>query len=502
VSVPPEQEEGAAFLRGLAGRDPIETHISAVFVGPDTAYKLKKAVRLPFLDFSTLAARERFARRELALNQPAAPALYRDVLPMVRRPDGQLALGGAGEPLDWVLRMAPVAEGDFLDQVAARGALTPALLDRVADAVAAYHHALPPRFDIDQTAALRRIADGNASSARAAGLPDAPVAEWHRRTLAAIGARAGLFAGRAWSGKVSRGHGDLHLGNLCLWRGEPLLFDALEFDDALATLDVGYDLAFLLMDLEHRVGRAAANRALNRYLGRSGDWSLAGTLVPFLSFRAMVRAHIEAARGRAGEAAAYLRAVADYLASPPNMVVAVGGLPGVGKTSLARALAPELGPAPGAVVVRSDEIRKRLHRLAPELRAPAWSYGPAMNGLVGAELVRAGCVLAMHGHSVILDATFLDPHDRARTERAMAATGVPFVGIWLDAPLPELEARIAARARDASDATIAVLRRAAEHHARAPDWAAVDARDDAAALAAARRTVRERCTALRRRAKI
>lgn len=489
MSLPPEQEEVAAFLRGLAGREPIETHISAVFVGADTVFKLKKAVRLPFLDFSTLEARERFARRELALNRPAAPELYRDVVPVVRQPDGRLALGGPGEPVDWVLRMAPVADGDFLDEVAARGALTPALLDRVADAVAAYHRALPPRFDIDQAAALRRIADGNVTSALAAGLPAEPIATWHRRAVAAVDARAGLFAGRAAAGKVRRGHGDLHLGNLCLWRGAPVLFDALEFDEALATLDVGYDLAFLLMDLQHRLGRAAANRVLNRYLGRTGDWQLAGGLMPWLSVRAMVRAHIEAARGGAGEAAAYLRAAADYLVPALAMVVAIGGLPGVGKTTLARALAPELGPAPGAVVVRSDEIRKRLHGLAPEARAPVWSYGPAMNALVGTELVRAGCLLAVHGHSAVIDATFLEPADRRRSEHAVAAAGARFHGLWLHAPLAELEARIAARVDDASDATAAVLRRAAAHEPGARDWLAVDARDPAAALAEARRAL-------------
>ncbi len=497
MSIPPEQAEIAAFLTGVTGRAPIETHISAVFVGADTAFKLKKAVRLPFLDFSTLAARETFARRELALNRPAAPELYRDVVAVVRRTDGRLALDAPGEVLDWVLRMAPVPDGDFLDKVAARGELPPALLDRVADAVAAYHRRLPPRFDVDQTAALRRIADGNVASALAAGLPAERVRDWHASVLAAIGARAGLFAGRGRAGKIRRGHGDLHLGNICLWRGRPVLFDALEFDDALATLDLGYDLAFLLMDLEHRLGRAAANRVLNRYLARTGDWGLAGGLAPFLSMRAMVRAHVEAARGNAAESAAYLDAAAAYLRPVAAVIVAIGGLPGSGKSTLARALAPELGPAPGAVVVRSDEIRKRLHAIPPEARAPAWSYGPAINALVGADIVLAGCLLGLHGHAAVLDATFLNLADRRRTERAIAATGVPFLGFWLTAPPAQLQARIGARAADASDATLAVLERAARTDPGPADWLPVDASDRAGALDAVRGTLGDNCTKAR-----
>ena len=113
------QEEVVAFLASLAGGKPVETHISLVFLGRDEAWKLKKAVRLSFLDFTTLEARERFCRRELALNAPAAPGLYRDVVPVVRR-DGRLALGGEGEVVDWVLRMARVPEEDFLDRIAER----------------------------------------------------------------------------------------------------------------------------------------------------------------------------------------------------------------------------------------------------------------------------------------------------------------------------------------------------------------------------------------------
>ncbi len=179
---------------------------------------------------------------------------------------------------------------------------------------------------------------------------------------------------RAAAGFVRRCHGDLHLGNLCLWRGRPVLFDALEFDEALATIDVAYDLAFLLMDLEHRLDRAAANRVLNRYVARTGDADLVGGLPAFLSMRAMVRAHVEARSGHADRVDAYLADASAVSEPAAPVVIAIGGLPGTGKSTLARALAPALGAAPGALVLRSDEIRKRQHGVQPEQRLPQSAY--------------------------------------------------------------------------------------------------------------------------------
>ncbi len=471
------------MLQALAGRQPIETHISAVFVGPDTVWKLRKAVRLPFLDFTTLAERHRTARREYELNAPHAPGLYRDVVALVRRPDGALALGEEGETIDWVVRMARVPEGDFLDAIAARGGLDDALLDALGDAVAAWH-AAAPRVAEDEFAAQSRMTEGNLRSARAAGLPEPPLAAWEQAMRAELARRADWLRGRAEAGFVRRGHGDLHLGNLCLWQGRPVPFDAVEFDEAIATGDVAYDLAFLLMDLEHRAGRPAANRVLCRYVARTGDWALVAGLKLFLAQKAMVRAHVEAARGRGAEAAAYLALSLGYLHPPPPVVVAVGGLMGSGKTTLARALAPALGPAPGALVLRSDEIRKRRRGVAPEQRLPADAYAEAESRAVFAELHRAVAETAAAGHAAIADATYLDPAHRRAV--AAAAGAVRFLGVWLEAPLALLESRIAARQGDASDATVAVLRRAAQSGQRPADWLAVDATDAARALATVR----------------
>ncbi|WP_144185930.1 bifunctional aminoglycoside phosphotransferase/ATP-binding protein [Elioraea rosea] len=477
------RDEVVAFLASLAGRPPVETHISLVFLGRDEAWKLKKAVRLSFLDFTTLAARERFCRRELALNAPAAPGLYRDVVPIVRR-DGQLALGGEGEVVDWVLRMARVPEDDFLDRVAERGGLTPSLLDALGDSVAAFHQALPPVAGVDLAEAMRRVVQGNAVAAREAGLPVARVGTWREAAEAGIARLAGHLAARAKGGFVRRAHGDLHLGNLCLWQGRPVPFDALEFDEALATIDTGYDLAFLLMDLEQRSGRAAANRVLSRYVARTSDVALLGALPLYLSTRAMVRAHVTARMGEAARGEALLGAAGAYLRPAKPRLVAIGGLQGTGKTTLARAIAPALGPSPGALVLRSDETRKRLAGVAPEERLPASSYTREASAAVYAALEEAAAAALAHGHAAIVDGVFLAQKERDGIEQVARRAAVPFAGIWLEAPLAVLEARLAARRGDASDADAAVVRQAAARETGGIGWTRLDAASEGLAARA------------------
>jgi aminoglycoside phosphotransferase family enzyme/predicted kinase len=476
MTIPPEQAEVAGFLTGLSGSEPKQTHISAVFVGTDTVYKLKKAVRMPFLDFTTVKQRHRFLLRELEVNRPNAPGIYRDVVPIVRRPDHTLDLGHQEtEAVDWVLRMAPVPAADFLDVIAERDGLTPALLDALGDCVARYHARLPHVPGWDSAGALLRITRGNARSALAAGLPAARVEAWQRGMTAAIEARAPWLAARAAEGFVRRCHGDLHLGNLCLWEGVPVAFDALEFDEAMATIDTAYDLGFLLMDADRRVGRAAANRVMNRYVARTGDAGATAGLPMFMSQRAMIRAHVLAAMDRRDDAAAYLQAAAEYLAPCPASVLAIGGLQGTGKSTLARRLAPGLGPAPGALVLRSDELRKRLHGAGPENRLPPDAYSEASNAAVNRTLIELARTAAAGGHSVIVDATFLDLAMRRDLAEAVREVSVRFLGVWLEAPLPILEQRVGSRKQDASDATVEVLRRSVANDPGAGDWMAVDA---------------------------
>ncbi|MBC9207494.1 AAA family ATPase [Roseomonas aerophila] len=480
MSIPAAQSEAAALLARLTGDEtPVETHISAVFIGQGRALKLKKAIGLGFLDFTRLEDRERFCRCELELNAPAAPALYRAVHKLSRAPDGTLSLGGDGPAEEWVLEMAALPPGDFLDRIAERGELGPALQDALADAVAALHATLPPIQGWDSAGAIARVVAGNITAAHASGLPDARSNAWAARAQADIARLAPALQARAAAGRIRRCHGDLHLGNLVLWHGRPVPFDALEFDEALATIDTGYDLAFLLADLHMRVGRAAANRVLNRYIARTGDAGLVAALPLWLSTRALIRAHVS--QRAAGTGMPWLDAAEQWLAHPPARILAIGGLPGCGKSHLSRALAPGLGAAPGALVLRSDEIRKRRAGVPPEQRLPETAYRAEESAAVHAELFAAAEAAARAGHSVIADAAFLDPAMRAGIAAAAQRAGVPFQGLWLEAPLDLLRRRVAARTGDASDADIAVLDRAAEADTGVIDWARIDAAGDAAA---------------------
>lgn len=467
----PDQAPTYALLQGLSGRPPIETHISAVFVGADTVWKLRRGVKLPFLDFTSLAERQRTALREFELNAPHAPGLYRDVVPVTATDTG-VELAGTGVPVDWVVRMARVPAEDFLDRMADRGALTPALLDQIADAVAALHSTLPPAT-IDYVAALRRAVAGNFRSGRAAGLPANDMRAWGSGIIAELDRLAPWLADRGCRGFVRRAHGDLHLGNLCLWQGRPVAFDALEFDEELATIDLGYDLAFLLMDLDRRCGRAAANRVLNRYVARTGDAALVAGLPLFLSLRALVRAHVSASSGK--DPSGYLATALMSLHPPPGRTLAIGGLQGTGKSTLARQIAPFLGPAPGALVLRSDEIRKRLQGVPPEEHLSQTAYAEPVSRAVRAELLTEFAIAAAAGHAVIADATFLDPADREAVARA--AGTAPFEGVWLEAPMKLLEARLATRTGGASDATAMVLRRAARVDAGTITWTRLNSAD-------------------------
>ncbi|MDR3523922.1 MAG: AAA family ATPase [Acetobacteraceae bacterium] len=458
----------------LSGSAPIETPLSAVFVGADTAWKLRKSVRLPFIDFTHLPTRALAAQRELELNRAWAPTLYRDVIAVTEGAQGP-ELGGNGRVIDHVVRMARVAEGDFLDVRATQGGLSPELLDGLADMVAAMHDALPPA-DNNDLAALLRVTRGNLATARVAGLPQARMSAWEAAVEARLAAHATDLAQRDAAGFVRRCHGDLHLGNLCLFDGKPTAFDALEFSEDMATIDTGYDLAFLLMDLDLRLGRAAANRVMNRYLARRPDFGMLGLMPIFLSLRALIRAHVYGNSGR--DWRPYLDYAEAMLAPPPPVAVAIGGLPGSGKSTIARAIAPLLGPAPGAVVLRSDEIRKRLAGVPPEQRLPESAYTQASSRAVAETLVADFTTVLRAGHAVIADQTFIDPATRAAVQRASG--DVPFFGFWLSAPPDVLRARVAARHGDSSDATVAVLNLMLQSAPNAGNWQEIDSTDPAA----------------------
>ncbi|HSA81548.1 MAG TPA: phosphotransferase, partial [Geminicoccaceae bacterium] len=353
---------------GLPGQsvEQITTHAALIFLVGERAYKMKRPVRYSFLDFSTGAKRLQALEAELRLNRRTAPMLYRRLVPVMWVVDGGYALEGAGQPVEWLLEMQRFDQAALLDRIAERGELDGATIDAVAEAVAGFHDQAEKRPERGGYAAMRQVIDGNAGDL--AGLARTVFAatavdELNERTRAEVERRRDLLEQRRHAGKVRHCHGDLHLGNIVLWDARPILFDCLEFDEALATIDTIYDVAFTLMDLCHRGLRPLAQRLLNGYLDATWDDAGVALLPLFLSCRAVIRAKVQGlayeradtaeARAREIEAArAYLGLAAGFLAPAPSRLVAIGGVSGTGKSTLARTLAPALGAAPGAVVLR------------------------------------------------------------------------------------------------------------------------------------------------------
>jgi hypothetical protein len=467
----------------------IDTHSAVVFLAGPRALKLKRAVRFDYLDFSTVEHRHAACEAELRINRRTAPSVYHGVLPVVRRGDGSLALGGDGTPVDWLVDMVRFDQDFLFDRLAARASLGLELMQPLGSSVARFHATAERRPAFGGREGMTWVVDGNQAGFvehGAGALDGRGCEELTESSLREIARWGSLLERRRADGYVRQCHGDLHLRNIVLLDGQPTLFDAIEFNDQLACVDVLYDFAFLLMDLWRRRLPRHANAAFNGYLADAGDLDGLALLPLFLSCRAAVRAKTSATAARLQGTAErtrelqdlareYVAMARDLLRAAPARLIAIGGLSGSGKSTLAQSLAPEVGAVPGAVVLRSDEIRKavcgvpRLQRLGDE------GYARDVTTRVYRTLVdRARRALAA-GHSVIADAVFARPADRAAIEAVAASERVPFTGLWLDAPSHVLVTRVDQRSLDASDANATVVRQQLATDLGAIHWLRIDA---------------------------
>ncbi len=439
----------------------IETSCARVFLRPDVAWKIKRPVRFAFLDFSTLDRRQWALDRELTFNRRWASDIYRAVRAVTRAGES-FALDGQGEAVEWLLEMRRFDR----DAVLANRPQTVdgKLAETLGRLVARAHINATAAPDGGGAAALGfTIATNEASLRRAPKLEVAAVQRLIERTRIGRDALSPLLESRRRAGFGRQCHGDLHLGNIVLEGGRPIPFDCIEFNDQLSRIDVLYDVAFPIMDLVVRDRFEAANRLLNAYLDEaarempSSQWEGLIALRLFLSVRAAVRAHVTAATGEDGLAHKYLVAAERFLEPSTARLFAVGGLSGTGKSTFARALAPLVPDAPGAVILRSDEIRKRLMGVGHLDRLPEAAYAPGQDARVYDEMLNLAAAIFRAGRSVILDATFLAPHERLHVERLAASLGAPVTPVWLEGDPALLRARLAARTADSSDATLAVL---------------------------------------------
>ncbi len=414
--------------------DIITSHGSMVFLGRSDVYKIKLPVKYPYMNFSTLKKRKVACEREFHINYPRAPSIYIGVKPITKEPAGNLAIDGSGEPIEWAVHMRRFPEKDILKNLTESSKFDDGLAANLGNVIADYHNQLPPCSSIDGTSRVSIIIDEILSFSRACS-QDLLCSEFQNFSIRAhqmLDQIEPLLDQRAKSGLIRRCHGDLHLNNIVLIDEVPTLFDALEFDEQLATVDVIYDFAFLLMDLIHVGLKSKANIVFNSYLNRAFPLTIPSgfRILPlFLGLRAAIRSMVNIqsitqnpSKGSQleGEAGRYISEANLYLEPAIPTLVAVGGFSGTGKSTLAAALASEIGCTPGAVVIRSDIERKNLWDVDENDPLPSKAYRPSARTEIYSLMLEKAEAILTQGHSVILDAAFLEACDR-RTAKLLAA---------------------------------------------------------------------------------
>ncbi len=452
----------------------IETHISYVLLTGAHAYKLKKAIALPFLDFRTLASRRFHCEEELRLNRRLAPSLYEDAVPITGTPDAP-RLGGDGPALDYAVRMREFPQDMLLSAMLDRQEVDERRIDELAATVARFHGSIavaPPDAPYGNAEDALALALGNVDAILESG-PDRSVAatlpalrRWTARTFEAIRER---LEARRRAGFVRECHGDLHLGNIAVVGGRATIFDCIDFNPRMRWNDLMAEVAFLAMDLDYRGRADLADRFVNRYLEATGDYAGAAVLRFFVVYRALVRAKVLALRAAqmppdaeramlATECREYVALARSWAEPPHPAMVAMHGLSGSGKTTVSDGITAPLG----ALRVRTDVERKRMHGLAAGARSGSGTqsglYAEDSTHAVYRRVLDLACEALGGGFTVVADGAFLHRWQRDLFRDKAASIGAPFAILSVRGHPATLERRIAERgAADASEANAAVL---------------------------------------------
>ncbi|MCW9034802.1 MAG: AAA family ATPase [Rhodospirillales bacterium] len=461
----------------------IETHVSKVYLTATRAYKRKKPVCYPYLDYSTLKKRKKACEKEVELNKRTAPTIYLGTKAIVEKKDGSLSLSdGKGELIDWVVEMVRFDDSQLLSEVVTTKSLDRGTLEALAEQIAIFHQGAKKKLDKGGYNGLSYIINNNAECYQRFGegvFDFEKIEKLNSQSLVKVKQVKPVLEKRQEDGFVRQCHGDMHLRNIFLLNGIPTLFDAIEFNDHISCIDVLYDLAFLLMDLDKRDLKREASIIFNRYMDITGDVSGLAALPLMLSMRASIRAHVGAAAlkakgGDGVEPRDYLDNALMYLEPHTPRLISVGGLSGSGKSRLARKIAPEVQSVPGALVLRTDAIRKRLSGVGMLERLGPEGYTKKKSKETYNALYEDARKALQAGQTVIADAVFAQEEERKAIQAVAQEVGVPFSGLWVSAS-PEIMAnRVAKRKGNVSDATVGVLQQQLNYDLGEITWSVVD----------------------------
>ncbi|MDJ0841147.1 MAG: AAA family ATPase [Acidobacteriota bacterium] len=456
-------------------REPIllqQTHISYVLLTGPYAYKVKKPICLPFLDFSTTTLRGKNLRLELERNKGFSPDLYLEVLPISRNDKGIYRFG-AGNVSDYALKMNEFPQEALWSHRFENGCLTQSMVTALGRKVALMHASAltgPEITAYGDPSVVEGVIEGNYKETEqfVGTLQDPAQLEQTRLfTRHLLNRRADLLIERQQGGFIRACHGDLHLNNVITWRGQAQVFDCIEFNEEFSNIDTLYDAAFILVDLEHRNRTDLAWQFMNTYLEYTGDYRGAVLLPLYASMRAYVRAKIysfqtvdserspEEQRKAAIKAEAFYKLACWFTRARHRGLWAVGGLSGSGKSTVSAWLAQRLG----AVHVRSDAVRKHLCGMPLDQRGSDAVYTTAMNKRTYDTLAETGFYLASQGIPVILDAKYDRRSERGKLRDLAAQYGLPVHFIQCEAPEALLRYRLSHRKGDVSDATADLISR-------------------------------------------
>jgi aminoglycoside phosphotransferase family enzyme/gluconate kinase len=448
----------------------IQTHISYVLLTGDYAYKIKKPLNFGFLDYSTLDKRHHFCNEELRLNQRGAAELYLDVVAIVQRGE-RFQFAEQGTPVEYAVKMRQFPQDALLSHQFREGQLTLELLDWLADVIAEFHHQAETNDYIrsfGEIPQIRAAFDENYEQTQQyIGGPQtqAQFDETRAYTDQFFAKRNDLFASRIQNNWIRECHGDLHLGNICLWNDALFLFDCIEFNEPFRFVDVMFDIAYIVMDLEVGKRPDLSNAFLNAYVEQTGDWEGLQVLPIYINRQTYVRAKVtsfmlddtsvsdEDKQQAFQTASSYYQLAWEYSKPRQGQLIVMSGLSGSGKTTAARLLARRIN----AIHIRSDAVRKHLGEIPLHQRGSDGLYTPEMTQKTYNRLLSLGTMLASQGYSVILDAKY----DRASLrDDVITRAGIhelPLKILHCTAPMEVLKERLQNRSGDIADATTDIL---------------------------------------------